>query len=127
MTKHDGIYKCEVCGNVVSVIEPAAGILVCCGQDMRLLEEKTQEPEGNEKHIPVVDISDKEVKVKVGSVEHPMEDKHYIELIQLVKDEKVLVQRRLNPGEKPQAKFCLNNTKGITARILCNIHGVWKN
>ncbi len=127
MAKENGIYKCSVCGNVVSVLEAHDGTLVCCGKNMALLEEKTKEQEGNEKHVPVVEISEGNVKVKVGSIPHPMEEKHYIGLIQLVKAGKVVEGRRLNPGEKPEAEFCTENTEGITARIWCNVHGVWVN
>lgn len=127
MTKQNEIYKCDICGNVVSVIEIGKGELVCCEQPMRLLEEKTSEQEGKEKHVPVIEAMDGGVRVKVGSVLHPMEKDHYIELIQLVKDSQVVIGQRLKPGDKPVAEFCcLVNTKGLTARILCNKHGLWK-
>lgn len=127
MAKLNGIYKCEICGNTVTVINEGAAPLVCCGQNMTLLEEKTKEQEGNEKHVPIVEIEGNNVKVKVGSIPHPMEEKHYIGLIQLMKDENVVAGKRLNAGDKPEASFCLDNTEGITARIWCNIHGLWIN
>ena len=126
MTKINEIYKCEICGNITSVIESGVGELVCCGQPMKLFEENTLDAEGNEKHVPVVETYDGGVNVKVGSVPHPMEENHYICLIQLVKDNKVLTGRRLNPGEKPEVSFCLPDTEGITAKALCNVHGLWK-
>ena len=127
MTEQNEIYKCDICGNVVSVIETGKGELVCCGQPMKLLEEQTSEQEGKEKHVPVIEAMDGGVRVKVGSVLHPMEKDHYIELIQLVKDSQVVIGQRLKPGDKPVAEFCcLVNTKGLTARILCNKHGLWK-
>jgi superoxide reductase len=126
MTELNQIYKCEVCGNIVSVIAKGAGTLVCCGKDMVLLEEKTAAEEGKEKHVPVVEINGNNVTVKVGSVPHPMEENHYIALIQLVRDGQVIGGRRMYPGEKPEATFCLENTQGITARELCNVHGLWK-
>ncbi|MCK4730352.1 MAG: desulfoferrodoxin [Candidatus Aenigmarchaeota archaeon] len=126
MTKINEIYKCEICGNVVSVIDSGVGELICCGQAMKLLEENTMDAEGNEKHVPIVEIYDGGVNVKVGSIPHPMEENHYICLIQLVKDGKVLTGRRLNPGEKPEVSFCLPDTEGITAKALCNVHGLWK-
>ncbi|MAG08729.1 desulfoferrodoxin [Candidatus Woesearchaeota archaeon] len=125
MTKENEIYKCEVCGNIVSVVYSGGGTLVCCGKDMILLKEKTKEQEGDEKHVPVIEINGNNVKVKVSTVEHPMEEKHYITLIQLIKDEKTIESRKLYPGEKPEAEFCLENTEGITARELCNMHGLW--
>jgi len=118
-------YKCNICGNVVSVIEAGKGELVCCGQPMELLKEKTKEQEGNEKHIPIIEAKENNVTVKVGSVPHPMEESHYIELIQLIKDSAVVIGKRLKPGDEPKAEFGVENTEGLKARILCNIHGVW--
>ena len=126
MAEQNGIYKCEICGNVVSVIEAHPPEIVCCGQPMKLLEEKT-ENEGKEKHVPVVETFEGGIRVKVGSVPHPMENEHYIELIQLIKDSEVVIGKRLKPGDEPAAEFCLTETKGLTARILCNVHGLWKN
>lgn len=125
MTKLNELYKCEMCGNVVSIIESAGGELACCGKPMKLLKEQTAEQEGKEKHVPVIEIDGNKVTVKVGSVEHPMEEKHYIELIQLVKDGNVLIGKRLKPGDKPEAEFCVEDTEGLTARELCNLHGLW--
>jgi superoxide reductase len=126
MVKQDTIYKCGVCGNVVSVIEAHEGTLSCCGQKMVLLEEKTAKMEGKEKHVPVIEIKAGKVTVKVGSIPHPMEDGHWIELVQLLRKGKVIAEQRLYPGNKPDAEFCLKDTAGITARELCNIHGLWK-
>ena len=125
MAKLNGLYKCKTCGIVVSVLEEGAGELNCCGQPMELLEEKTKEQEGNEKHVPIIEVNKGKVVVKVGTVPHPMEDAHYIELIQLVKDGNVVVGKRLRPGDDPKAEFCVKDTEGLKARILCNIHGVW--
>lgn len=127
MAKQNGIYKCGVCGNVVSVIEAHEGELVCCGQPMNLLEEKTSAQEGKEKHVPVIEKISNGVRVKVGSVPHPMEDSHYIELIQLVEGDNVVIGKRLKPGDKPEAEFCIAYADGMKARELCNIHGLWKN
>ena len=67
------------------------------------------------------------IKVKVGSVPHPMEEKHWIELIEILGDGKVIAGARLNPGEKPEAEFCLEQAaEGITARIYCNVHRLWE-
>ena len=127
MAEANGIYKCTVCGNVVSVLEPHGGTLVCCGKNMELQKEKTAIVEGKEKHVPVMKISGKTVTVNVGSVPHPMEEKHWIVMIQLLKDGKVLLTKRLYPGQKPEAIFTVDDTKGITAREYCNVHGLWKN
>ena len=125
MTNVNEIYKCEICGNVVSVEIAGAGTLVCCGKPMVLLEVKTQD-EGNEKHVPVVEAAEGKVKVKVGSVPHPMEEKHFIQFIQLLKDGKVVAEKQLKPGDAPEAEFCVD-AEGVVARELCNVHGLWTN
>ena len=123
MTERLEIYKCEVCGNIVEVLHGGAGRLVCCGQPMKLMEPKTATEEGKEKHVPVVEKTATGVVVKVGSVPHPMEEKHYIEWIQVVTDDKVL-RKFLEPGEKPEATF--ETTEEIVrAREYCNIHLLW--
>ncbi|MBL7054670.1 desulfoferrodoxin [Candidatus Woesearchaeota archaeon] len=126
MAEKNVIYKCEICGNVVLVVEAHEGELVCCGQPMKIMVEKTAEQEGNEKHVPVLEKTDLGVKVKVGSVLHPMEEKHYIDLIQLVKDNEVIFSKMLNPEDEPIAEFCIADTEGLKSRVLCNIHGLWK-
>ncbi|MBU0536452.1 MAG: desulfoferrodoxin [Nanoarchaeota archaeon] len=128
MAEQDAIYKCSVCGNVVSVIEAHEGTLVCCGKEMIIQVEKTQESEGKEKHVPVIEKFEGGIRVKVGSVPHPMEDKHYIGLIQLInKKGDVVMGKRLKPGQQPVAEFCcLADTKDLRARELCNVHGLWR-
>lgn len=127
MTKENEIYKCSICGNIVSVIYAGGGVLVCCGKNMELLKEKNAAEEGKEKHVPIMDISDNIVTVKVGSVPHPMEEKHFIALVQLVRNGKVIAGKRLYPGDKPEVEFCIDNPKGIKAREVCNVHGLWIN
>ena len=126
MARINGIYKCEICGDVVEVIEGHEGDLVCCGEEMKLMKEKTKE-EGLEKHVPVVEVVGNKVKVKVGSVEHPMKEEHWIELIQLFKGNKLIFEKRLYPGEKPEAEFLVEDLTNIKAKELCNIHGLWRN
>ncbi len=123
MTEKLEIYKCMVCGNIVEVLHAAAGELVCCGQPMEKLVEKTADA-GKEKHVPVIEKTDGGIKVKVGSIPHPMEEKHYIEWIEIQADGKIYRQF-LKPGDAPQAQFDIKATK-ITAREHCTIHGLWK-
>ena len=123
MTEKLQIYKCEICGNMVEVIHPGAGELVCCGQPMTLLTENTVDA-AKEKHVPVIQQTDSGFKVTVGSVAHPMEDKHFIEWVELIADGKAYRQF-LNPQEKPEATFNLQ-AKQVTAREYCNLHGLWK-
>ncbi|MBW3003567.1 desulfoferrodoxin [Candidatus Woesearchaeota archaeon] len=123
MTKLNEVYKCNVCGNIVQMVHASQGQLVCCGQPMELLQEKTTD-EGNEKHVPVIEKTDSGYKVKVGSVLHPMEEKHYIEWIELIADGKSY-RRFLKPGNAPEAEFCIE-AETVTAREFCNVHGLWK-
>lgn len=124
MSERLQVYKCEVCGNMVEVLHSGAGQLVCCGQPMSLLEENTVDA-AREKHIPVVEKTASGVKVKVGSVAHPMEEKHYIEWIETIADGKAYRQF-LRPGEAPEATFDIEADQ-VTAREYCNLHGLWKN
>ena len=124
MAKINGIYKCEICGNIVSVIEGGDGALVCCGEEMKLFEEK-RSGEGMEKHLPVISGESNKVIVKVGSAEHPMEESHYIQLIQLLNSKGIIAEKRLMPGEKPEAEFIVKDRENIIARALCNVHGLW--
>lgn len=123
MTERKQIYKCNVCGNVVEVLHPGKGQLVCCGQPMELLKEKTEDV-GLEKHVPVIEKTDKGIKVKVGSVPHPMEEKHHIEWIEVIADGSAY-RKFLKPGDAPEAEFEIKAEK-IGAREYCNIHGLWK-
>jgi superoxide reductase len=126
LVEKNGIYKCSICGNTVSVLDAKTPPIVCCGEEMELLEEKTGEQEGKEKHVPVIEQTDKGIKVKVGSIPHPMEEGHYISLIQLIDGDDVVIGKRLKPGDKPEAEFCcLVKKEGLKARIFCNVHGLW--
>lgn len=122
MTARLEIYKCEVCGNIVEVLHAGPGQLVCCGQPMKKYEENTVDA-AKEKHVPVVEKIAGGVKVKVGSVPHPMDEKHYIEWIEVIVGGKAYRQF-LQPGEAPEAVF---NVEGdVVAREYCNLHGLWK-
>ncbi len=123
MTEINQIYKCNICGNIVEVLHTGAGELVCCGQPMELLKEKT-EYEGNEKHVPVIEETETGVKVKVGSIPHPMEDNHYIEWVEIIADGKIC-REHLKPGGQPEAEFEIK-AENIRAREHCNVHGLWK-
>jgi superoxide reductase len=117
------VYKCEVCGNIVEVLHGGAGTLVCCGQDMILQKENTTDA-AREKHVPVVEKTVDGFKVKVGSVPHPMEPKHYIEWIEIIADG-TAYRKFLNPGDAPETEFKIDAAE-ITAREYCNVHGHWK-
>lgn len=123
MTRVNQVYKCNICGNIVEVLHEGTGELVCCGEPMVLLQEKTED-EGMEKHVPVIEKSDNGVKVKVGSVAHPMEENHYIEWIEIIADGKTN-RRFLKPGEQPEAIF-EEKAENAKIREYCNIHGLWR-
>ena len=123
MTELRQTYRCNVCGNIVEVLHAGVGTLVCCGQPMELLTEKTEDA-GLEKHVPVIEKTETGYLVKVGSIPHPMEEKHYIEWIELVTDGKSC-RKFLKPDEKPEALFEVKAEK-VWAREYCNIHGLWK-
>ena len=123
MTVKKQVYKCNVCGNIVEVLHSGQGELVCCGQPMELLQEKTADV-GREKHVPVIEATSKGVMVKVGDVPHPMEEKHYIEWIEVITNNDSC-RSFLKPGDKPEAEFFIGAQK-VVAREHCNIHGLWK-
>ena len=117
------VYKCDVCGNIVLVMHAGGGELVCCGEPMKLMQENTVDA-AKEKHVPVLEKTADGYKVKVGDVAHPMEEKHYIEWIELLAGEKSYVQF-LKPGDAPEALFKVDADQ-VTARAYCNLHGLWK-
>lgn len=119
MTQKGEIYKCAICGNIVEVLEVGGGELVCCGQPMNLMKENADDKASKEKHVPII----KGKKVLVGSVAHPMEEKHYIEWIEATGEEGQVEKVFLKPGMKPEAKF---KFKVKSARAYCNLHGLWK-
>jgi len=117
------VYRCNICGNIVAVLDAGAGTLVCCGKPMELLNEKTKDV-GAEKHVPVIEKTKLGVKVRVGSVPHPMEAAHFIEWIEIFSDG-ISLRKFLHPGDKPEAEFCVLPAK-VIARAYCNVHGLWK-
>lgn len=123
MVQKRQVYKCSVCGNIVEVLFAGGGTLVCCGQEMLLQDEQLVDA-AKEKHVPVVEKIPGGVHVKVGEVEHPMIESHYIQWIEIETAEKVY-RKELKPGDKPEAQFLL--TEEVTkAREYCNVHGLWK-
>jgi superoxide reductase len=124
MTKLREIYKCNICGNIVEIIDEGAGSLFCCGQEMDLLQEKTEDA-STEKHVPYIERTDNGVIVKVGQNQnHPMEEKHFIKWIQIISDG-VSYRKFLKPGDRPEAEFEIK-ADTIQAREYCNVHGLWK-
>jgi len=125
MTKPLEIYKCMVCGNIVEVFHEAEADLSCCGENMKLQDEKTADIT-TEKHVPYIEKTDGGYKIRIGeTVDHPMTEEHYIEWIEVIADGKVY-REHLKPGDKPEAFFKIEADK-IIVREYCNIHGLWKN
>jgi len=117
------VYKCSVCGNIVEVLFAGGGTLVCCGEDMILQNENTVDA-AMEKHVPAVEKVSGGVHVKVGAVEHPMIESHYIQWIEVETADKVY-RKELKPGDKPEALFLITE-EVLQAREYCNLHGLWK-
>ena len=118
-------YRCKRCGNIVAVVKNGGGRLVCCGEPMEEIIAGTVEA-SKEKHIPVYTVNGNEVTVRIGSVDHPMQDVHYIEWVVL--QTKFGNQRRaLNPNDAPEVKFALlPNDEVVAVYAYCNLHGLWK-
>ncbi|RLB64948.1 MAG: desulfoferrodoxin [Deltaproteobacteria bacterium] len=116
------VYKCQLCGNIVEVLHAGGGQLVCCGKPMDLLDEQTADST-TEKHVPVIEKVAEGIKVKVGSVPHPMEEKHQIEWIELIAGDQVYLQF-LSPGDVPEVVFAVQADQ-VSAREYCNLHGLW--
>lgn len=129
MTKIGQIYKCETCGNIVEVLEAGEGELVCCNQPM---VELVAQKEGDKaaKHVPVVENDGSAIFVKVGELQHPMEDEHYIKFIQLDIGDKTFI-KELEPGELPEATFIVDEKllegNDIVVKEYCTLHGLWSN
>lgn len=130
MTIRCKLYKCEVCGNVVEVLHIGAGELVCCGQPMKIMEEKTEE-QGKEKHLPMIEEMPASVCqgkdgviIKVGETEHPMDEDHYIEWIEIITEDNKRGKRFLSPGDRPVVEF-YTRKEVIGVRAFCSVHGLW--
>ena len=117
------IYKCELCGALVEVLDIGADDLTCCNEAMVLVEAGAVDA-SQEKHVPVIEKVVGGVKITVGSIAHPMEDKHYIEFIELIADGCVF-RKFLNPGDIPEASFT-TDAASLTARSYCKLHGLWE-
>ena len=124
MPNHLEVYKCTHCGNIVEVLHGGGAELVCCGEPMKYMREGSTDG-SMEKHVPVIEKVDGGYLIKVGSEAHPMEEKHWIEWIELVADG-VSYMRFLKPGDAPEAEFCIAGAKNVYAREFCNLHGHWR-
>lgn len=118
-------YHCKMCGNLSGMILDSGVVPVCCGAPMTLLKVNTEDA-STEKHVPQIEVHGNTVTVTVGSVEHPMEDKHYIQWI-YIETAKGGQRKSLAPSEKPVASFALTSDDTLIAAYeYCNLHGLWK-
>ena len=122
--KNTKFYICPVCRNTVEMVYDTDIALFCCGEKMVELIPNTTVASGD-KHIPVATVKGDVVEVRVGSVDHPMAEVHWIEWVQLVTD-KGSYRKTLNPGEEPYVSFHLNNEQPVAVYAYCNLHGLWK-
>jgi len=124
MTALNQVYKCEVCGNIIEMLHTGVGELVCCGQTMKLQQEKHEEEGFTEKHRPVIEELEDGAAITIGAVEHPMTEEHYIEWVEVLEDNK-LCRHKLKPGDKPTVRSWQKDHSYV--RAYCNVHGLWKN
>ena len=117
-------YYCKHCKNIIAFVKEVNPNIVCCNEKMVELVPGSVDA-AHEKHIPVVDINENKVTVCIGSVEHPMQVEHYIEWI-ILETTKGVYRKNLNPGEKPEATFVLEEgEKVVSTYEYCNLHGLW--
>ncbi len=117
-------FKCKKCGKIIEIVNKGCPVVVCCGEEMTELKANTTDA-ATEKHVPVIEVKDDKVNVKVGSAVHPMEADHWIQWI-VIETDKGIQRKYLNPGEAPEATFALSDEKLLAAYEYCNKHGLWK-
>lgn len=125
--KQKEIWKCNVCGKTLEILNPGAPTQICCGQEMQLMEEQTAEWKG-EKHVPKITIDGNKVTVDVGvsmGTPHPMTKEHWIMWIELICTDDCYKRKFLKPGDEPKTTFVVADTSSLKAREYCNLHGLW--
>ena len=118
------VYKCANSGLVVEVLSEGCESLQCCGEDAVLMKENSTDA-AQEKHVPVLEANGGGIKVKVGSVAHPMTEEHYIQWIEVINGSWVN-RKHLNPGDEPEAEFYVPKSDNLIVRAYCNLHGLWR-
>lgn len=125
MTELNEIYRCNICDNMVEIVNASVGELVCCNQPMELLKERKTDI-GPEKHVPIIEKIEDGVIIKIGEINHPMEENHHIVLIEAITSNKVY-RKILKTNDEPIAKFNISESElnDIKIREYCNVHGLW--
>ena len=126
--KQKSVYKCEVCGKVIEILNSGVPETICCAKPMVLMEEKTADWKG-EKHVPKITIDGNKVTIDVGvsmGTPHPMTNEHYIMWIELICNDNCYKRQMLTPGMEPKAVFVVADPSGLIAREYCNLHGLWR-
>lgn len=118
------LFACEQCGEVIEMIADKGVPVSCCGSPMTQLQVRAKEA-GTEKHLPSVKVEGGIVKVKVGSVPHPMSQEHLIEWV-LLETDRGVQRKHLKADGKPEVKFYIGDEKPVAAYAYCNTHGLWK-
>lgn len=118
-------FRCNICGNIVEMLHDGGGELVYCGKPMEELRENMTDGT-SEKHVPVVEKNDKGFIVKVGSIPHPMEEKHFIQWIEVLFDDGKIGRKFLKPNDPPETQFFINKMP-FKVYEYCNLHGLWVN
>ena len=116
------IYVCKKCGNVILKLEDKSEALVCCGDRMELVSANTVDA-ATEKHLPVYEIKEGMINIKVGATEHPMTEEHYISFIVLASDDSYMI-KMLKAGDKPEVSFPYSSEYN-KIYAYCNLHSLW--
>ena len=118
-------YRCETCGQIIAVVKKTGAPVVCCGKPMKEIVPGTTDA-SVEKHVPVYEVSGRDVKVRIGSAEHPMTDAHYIEWVCL-QTKQGNQRKALHPGDKPEVCFSICEGDEVEAvYAYCNLHSLWR-
>ena len=117
-------FRCNHCGNIITMVIDKGVPVMCCGEAMEKLKANTTDA-ATEKHVPVVKTEGHKVFVEVGSTLHPMTEEHLIQWINL-ETEKGGQLKTLTAADEPKAIFCLGEDKPVAVYEYCNLHGLWK-
>lgn len=125
MVERNQLLKCSICGNKVIVVGVGGGEITCCGQAMDVVNESTGGDKAP-KHLPIITREGDEITVAVGEATHPMDADHYIvEILIFVGNEGFV--KFLKPGDEPKLVVKTKEEGEITAKAICNLHGIWTN